>query len=89
LTLFQNLANPVLNIPSAGNPALEPVRPNNLELAQEKYFSPTTSLLFDGLCKKGGWFSARVAYNWRDDFLSGVANVVGVGSIPIYTESYG
>jgi TonB-dependent receptor len=181
LTLFQNLVNPALNIGSAGNPELEPVRSNNLDLALEMYFNPTTSLYLTGFTKrvdgfvtsvsspevhdgvtyqvtrpqnrgkadiKGfevgyqqfydflpGWWrglglqanytyidsedntlisgetlplqdlsknsfnligmyelgkvSTRVAYNWRDDFLSGVTNVVGVGPIPIYTESYG
>jgi TonB-dependent receptor len=36
-----------------------------------------------------GRVSARVAYNWRDKFLSGVTNVVGVGALPIYTKAYG
>lgn len=34
-------------------------------------------------------FSARVAYNWRDTFLSGTGNFVGVGVLPIYTRAYG
>lgn len=33
--------------------------------------------------------SIRVAYNWRDTFLSGTANIVGVGALPIYTDAYG
>lgn len=33
--------------------------------------------------------SARVAYNWRDKFMSGVTNVVNVGALPVYTKSYG
>ncbi|HZW24873.1 MAG TPA: TonB-dependent receptor [Gallionella sp.] len=33
--------------------------------------------------------SVRVAYNWRDRFLSGVANVVGIGALPVYTAAYG
>ena len=41
-----------------------------------------------GMYEKGP-FSARVAYNWRDTFLSGVANIVGVGALPIYTRGYG
>ncbi|HEY8157219.1 MAG TPA: TonB-dependent receptor [Methylobacter sp.] len=41
-----------------------------------------------GMYEKGP-FSARVAYNWRDTFLSGVTNVVGVGALPIYTSGYG
>lgn len=35
-----------------------------------------------------GDVSARIAYNWRDKFLSGVANIVGVGALPIYTKAY-
>jgi outer membrane receptor protein involved in Fe transport len=31
----------------------------------------------------------RIAYNWRDTFLSGVTNVVSVGALPIYTKAYG
>jgi TonB-dependent receptor len=36
-----------------------------------------------------GPISARIAYNWRDRFLSGFTNVVGVGALPIYTRGYG
>ncbi|WP_280154792.1 TonB-dependent receptor [Piscinibacter sp. XHJ-5] len=36
-----------------------------------------------------GQVSARLAYNWRDKFLSGLANVVGIGALPIYTRGYG
>lgn len=36
-----------------------------------------------------GRVSARIAYNWRDKFLSRVANVVGVGALPVYTRAYG
>jgi outer membrane receptor for monomeric catechols len=36
-----------------------------------------------------GKISARVAYNWRDRFLSGLTSIVGVGSVPIYTDGYG
>jgi TonB-dependent receptor len=35
-----------------------------------------------------GGVSARLAYNWRDRFLSGVVNVVGVGALPVYTDAY-
>lgn len=41
-----------------------------------------------GMYEKGD-ISARIAYNWRDTFLSGVANIVGVGALPIYTKAYG
>jgi len=36
-----------------------------------------------------GRVSTRVAYNWRDKYLSSIANIVGVGALPIYTEAYG
>lgn len=36
-----------------------------------------------------GPLSARVAYNWRDAFLSGVISVNGVGALPVYTQAYG
>ena len=181
LTLVRNTVNPSLNQGSGGNPNLEPVRSNNLDVAVERYFSPTTSVYATGFLKKvdgfvttvsspetiegevyqvsrpqstsnarikgievgyqqffdflPGWMnglgiqanytyvdskapnnatggnlplqnlsrnsanlvgmyekgkvSARIAYNWRDKFLSGVTNVVGVGSLPIYTKGYG
>lgn len=41
-----------------------------------------------GMYEKGR-VSARIAYNWRDKFLSGVTNVVGVGALPAYTKGYG
>lgn len=41
-----------------------------------------------GMYEKGK-VSARIAYNWRDKFLSGVTNIVGVGALPIYTKAYG
>jgi len=41
-----------------------------------------------GMYEKGP-ISARVAYNWRDTFLSGITNVVGIGALPIYTRDYG
>ena len=34
-------------------------------------------------------FSARLAYNWRDKFLSGQADIANVGRIPFYTKAYG
>lgn len=33
--------------------------------------------------------SIRVAYNWRDRFMSGQANIANVGRIPYYTKAYG
>ncbi len=33
--------------------------------------------------------SARLAWNWRSRFLSGVTNLVGVGALPVYTRAYG
>lgn len=41
-----------------------------------------------GMYEKGR-LSARLAYNWRDKFLSSIANVVGVGALPVYTKAYG
>lgn len=41
-----------------------------------------------GMYEKGP-LSARIAYNWRDTFLSGISNIVGVGALPLYTNSYG
>ena len=35
---------------------------------------------------KHGWI-ARLAYNWRDEFLSGRFD--GLGSNPLYTDEYG
>lgn len=173
--------NPILSIGSAGNPALTPVRSDNLDLALEKYFDKTTSVQATAFWKqvdgfittvispevyggqtyqvsrphnintaniKGvelgyqqfydflpGWMrglglqanytyvdsqtpnntlgqnvplqnlsrhsynligmyekgrvSARIAYNWRDKFLSGITNIVGIGAVPIYTKAYG
>jgi outer membrane receptor protein involved in Fe transport len=46
------------------------------------------SLNLIGMYERGG-LSVRVAYNWRDKFLSGVTNIVGVGALPIYTRAYG
>lgn len=41
-----------------------------------------------GLYEKGP-VSARLAYNWRDKFLSSIASVSGVGALPVYTKAYG
>ncbi|MFA6014777.1 MAG: TonB-dependent receptor [Gallionellaceae bacterium] len=41
-----------------------------------------------GMYEKGD-VSARIAYNWRDKFLSGISNIVGVGALPVYTKAYG
>lgn len=41
-----------------------------------------------GMYDKGP-FSARLAYNWRDRYLSSVATYSGVGALPIYTNAYG
>ena len=41
-----------------------------------------------GMYELGAW-SLRLAYNWRDRFLNGFQNIVGVGTLPIYTEDYG
>ena len=31
----------------------------------------------------------KVAYSWRDEFLSGQANIANVGPIPFCTKAYG
>lgn len=41
-----------------------------------------------GLFEQGP-LAARVAFNWRDRFISGTTSVVGVGALPIYTHGYG
>ena len=41
-----------------------------------------------GMLEKGP-ISARIAYNWRDKFLSGVTTVAGLGALPVYTKAYG
>jgi iron complex outermembrane receptor protein len=181
LTLVPNPINPELNQGGAGNPELKPVRADNLDVAVEGYFGPTTSVFLTAFWKKvdgfvttvsnrefhdgafyqvsrphnstaadirgveigyqqfydflPGWLSgfglqanytyvdsetpdstlgakvplqnlsrhsvnligmyergnvsARIACNWRDKFLSGIANIVGVGALPIYTRAYG
>lgn len=181
LTLVPNPITPSLNAGSAGNPDLRPIKSDNLDLAFEKYFNPTTSVYatvfyknvdgfitssaatetYDGLdylitrphnadpAKIKGFevgysqffdflpeafrglgvqanytyidsqtpnatlatnaalqnisknsynvigmyetkkLSVRVAYNWRDKFLSGQANIANVGRIPFYTKAYG
>jgi iron complex outermembrane recepter protein len=43
---------------------------------------------FIGMYETKG-FSARIAYNFRDKFLSGQANIANVGRIPYYTKAYG
>lgn len=41
-----------------------------------------------GMYEKGP-FSARLAYNWRDKFVTGVSSFVGVGLLPQFIRSYG
>lgn len=36
-----------------------------------------------------GEVSARIAYNWRGRYLNGVANITGLGAVPIYVNEYG
>ncbi len=181
LMLLRNTINPSLNQGLAGNPALRPVRSDNLDIALERYFDKTAVIHLTGFVKKvdgfvgtlstpelhdgeiyqvsrpyntghadiagielgyqqffdqlPGWMSglglqanytyvdsrapspllgdnaplqnlsknsynlaalyergrisARLAYNWRDTYLSGVTQVTGVGALPIYTKGYG
>ncbi len=37
---------------------------------------------------EAGRVSARLAWNWRDRFLTGFTSVVGVGALPLWTEGY-
>lgn len=46
------------------------------------------SLNLIGLYEHGPW-SARLAWNWRSRFLSGVSSVVGLGALPVYARAYG
>lgn len=46
------------------------------------------SLNLIGLYEHGPW-SARLAWNWRSEFLSGVSSVVGLGVQPVYTRGHG
>jgi TonB-dependent receptor len=46
------------------------------------------SLNLIGMYERGP-VSVRVAYNWRDDYLSSVINVVNVGALPVYMRPYG
>jgi len=45
VTLVRNSVDPTQNQGGAGNPELAPVRSQNLDLAVEQYFSPTTSIM--------------------------------------------
>jgi len=173
--------NSILQIGSAGNPALQPVRADNLDIALERYFGKTTALHATAFIKKidgfvltrtaqenwdgiayqvsrpynantadirglelgyqqfydflpawlrgfglqanytfidsetfdaalarkttlqnisrhsfnlvgiyeRGPYAARLAWNWRDKFLSGTQNVAGFGVLPVYTKAYG
>lgn len=67
---------------------------NNLALPSETQFaliglSDSANLI--GFYEKFGW-SVRLAYNWRDDFLSGTRHDIGDGGVansPIYVEDFG
>lgn len=181
LTLNRNSLNPAQNTGSAGNPALRPVRADNLDLAVERYFAGSGAVHLTAFAKKvdgfalsssrpetwfgetylvsrpynagsadvtglelgyqqfydflPGWLrglglqanytyvdsatfdrglgrkttlqnlsrhsvnlvgmyergavSARLAWNWRDRFLSGTATFTGIGTLPLYTRAYG
>jgi TonB-dependent receptor len=52
LVLNQNSINPSLNQGSSGNPALRPVRSDNLDLAVEGYFGTSTSVYVAGFLKE-------------------------------------
>jgi iron complex outermembrane receptor protein len=56
LTLVRNPVNPSLNQGGAGNPALEPVRSDNLDLALEQYFQRKGSVYLTAFLKKTDGF---------------------------------
>ncbi|UIF88159.1 TonB-dependent receptor [Cupriavidus sp. UYPR2.512] len=181
LTLLRNTIDPSLNRGMAGNPALQPVRGNNVDVAIEHYAGPGTTLSLTGFSKwlngfaatvntpevhdgvtylvsrprntgtarvqgfevswqqlfdflpgwwrgfgvqanytyidsraEGGsvgitlplqgvsphtvnvtglyeskYMTTRLAYSWRDRFVSGVASLAGIGVVPVYTAGYG
>lgn len=41
-----------------------------------------------GMYQRGD-IAGRIAYNWRDKFVSGIANIAGLGNVPVYTRAYG
>lgn len=41
-----------------------------------------------GLYEQGPW-RARLAWNWRSDFVSGLNSVVGLGAVPVYVRAHG
>jgi TonB-dependent receptor len=57
LTLFRNVVNPAGSTGSAGNPALAPVRSDNLDLAWERYLPGQ------------GMLAATVFWKWVDGFV--------------------
>jgi len=181
LTLSTVSFNSSLNVGSAGNPNLPPMRSDNYDISLEKYFSKTTSVYLAGFYKTASGFpatksdtetyngityqvsrpeaingakikgfevgeqqfydflpgflsgfgtqlnftyvdsktpssvvglntplpnlsrtsynailmyekhglSVRVAYNWRDKYLTTITNVVGLGPFPNYNKAYG
>ncbi|QQX86666.1 TonB-dependent receptor [Cupriavidus necator] len=58
LTLLRNSIDPSQNRGTAGNPELEPVRANNLDIAIERYFGAASSLSLTGFQK---WIDGFVA----------------------------
>jgi iron complex outermembrane recepter protein len=46
------------------------------------------SVNLTGIYEKGRVL-ARIAYDWRDKFHSGAANIVSVGALPIHSKVYG
>ena len=60
LTLNQNPITPSLNTGSQGNPNLNPMRADNVNLALEKYFSKSTMVYVGGLYKKVTGFPASI-----------------------------
>ncbi|MDP0499209.1 MAG: TonB-dependent receptor [Verrucomicrobiota bacterium JB022] len=60
LTLLRNTTNPAQNQGSAGNPELDPMRSDSLDISLEKYFSGTTSVYLAGFYKEVEGFPTSV-----------------------------
>ena len=61
LNLVRNTFNPALNVGGAGNPALEAIRSDNLDLALESYFSRSGSAYLTAFLKRTDGFVVNAA----------------------------
>jgi iron complex outermembrane recepter protein len=60
LRLIRNSVDPTQSTGSAGNPALKPVRSDNLDLALERYFDASTSVFVTAFYKRAEGFPVSV-----------------------------